>query len=308
VTIDIDGTFEGEPVEGLTTTDYLYEVGAGAVVPEIDENLRGASAGDVLEFDADHPEEDGRLAFRIEVSEVQARVLPELDDDFAQVSSEFDTVAELSADIRERISGMRRGQTPMLARDRVAQAIADLVEMGIPTALVEAEVDSRINEMAMRMRSQGIEFSVYMEAMGRDLESLRDELREGAELAARVDLGLRAVVDAEGLSNVDEALEEYLDSLATQTGGDADGIREALSRSGRMLDVRADLRKQAALEWVFERAEVVDEQGDPVDRALLEPPEPVIQLPDDLTAIPADGDAVGETDGSVADSTDGEEE
>ena len=68
VTIDIDGTFEGEPVEGLTTTDYLYEVGAGAVVPEIDENLRGASVGDVLEFDADHPEEDGTLVFRIETT------------------------------------------------------------------------------------------------------------------------------------------------------------------------------------------------------------------------------------------------
>ena len=189
VTIDIDGTFEGEPVDGLTTTDYLYEVGAGAVVPEIDENLRGASAGDVLEFDADHPEEDGSLSFRITVSEVQARVLPELDDEFAEASSEFDTLDELSADIRERISVMRRGQTPMLARDRVAQAIADLVDMEIPPMLIEAEVDSRINDMAMRMRSQGIDFSVYMEAMGRDVESLREELREGAELSARVDLG-----------------------------------------------------------------------------------------------------------------------
>ena len=308
VTIDIDGTFEGEPVDGLTTTDYLYEVGVGAVVPEIDENLRGASAGDVLEFDADHPEEDGSLSFRITVSEVQARVLPELDDEFAEASSEFDTLDELSADIRERISVMRRGQTPMLARDRVAQAIADLVDMEIPPMLVEAEVDSRINDMAMRMRSQGIDFSVYMEAMGRDVESLREELREGAELSARVDLGLRAVADAEGLGDIDEQLEEYLGTLATQTGGDVDGIRETLSRSGRMLEVRADLRKQAALEWVFERAEVVDEAGEPVDRELLEPPEPEIELPEEFAAIPVDGDEVGETEGSVADLTDGEEE
>ena len=308
VTIDIDGTFEGEPVDGLTTTDYLYEVGVGAVVPEIDENLRGASAGDVLEFDADHPEEDGSLSFRITVSEVQARVLPELDDEFAEASSEFDTLDELSADIRERISVMRRGQTPMLARDRVAQAIADLVDMEIPPMLVEAEVDSRINDMAMRMRSQGIDFSVYMEAMGRDVESLREELREGAELSARVDLGLRAVADAEGLGDIDEQLEEYLGTLATQTGGDVDGIRETLSRSGRMLEVRADLRKQAALEWVFERAEVVDEAGEPVDRELLEPPEPVIELPEEFAAIPVDGDEVGETEGSVADLADGEEE
>jgi FKBP-type peptidyl-prolyl cis-trans isomerase (trigger factor) len=174
--------------------------------------------------------------------------------------------------------------------------------------LVEAEVDSRINDMAMRMRSQGIDFSVYMEAMGRDVESLREELREGAELSARVDLGLRAVADAEGLGDIDEQLEEYLGTLATQTGGDVDGIRETLSRSGRMLEVRADLRKQAALEWVFERAEVVDEAGEPVDRELLEPPEPVIELPEEFAAIPVDGDEVGETEGSVADLTDGEEE
>jgi len=307
VTIDIDGTFEGEAVEGLTTTDYLYEVGGGAVVPEIDENLRGASAGDVLEFDADHPEEEGTLSFRIEVYEVQARVLPESDDAFAAVASEFDTIDELSADIRERISGMRRGQAPMLARDRVAQAVADLVDMQVPPSLVEAEVDDRINEMAMRMRSQGIDFAVYLEAMGRDMESLRAELREGAEVAARVDLGLRAVADAEGLDDVGEPLEEYLGMLASQTGGDVDGLREALARSGRMLEVRADLRKQAALDWVFERAEVVDEDGAPVDRALLVPPEPEIVLPVDEEVIPNADDRVRETDESAAESVDDEE-
>ena len=277
------------------------------MVPEIDENLRGASAGDVLEFDADHPEEEGTISFRIEVSEVQARVLPESDDAFAAVASEFDTIDELSADIRERISGMRRGQAPMLARDRVAQAVADLVDMQVPPSLVEAEVDDRINEMAMRMRSQGIDFAVYLEAMGRDMESLRGELREGAEVAARVDLGLRAVADAEGLDDVGEPLEEYLGMLASQTGGDVDGLREALARSGRMLEVRADLRKQAALDWVFERAEVVDEDGAPVDRALLEPPEPEIVLPVDEEAIPNADDRVGETGGSAAESVDDEE-
>ena len=95
---------------------------------------------------------------------------------------------------------------------------------------------------------------------------------------------------------------------ASQTGGDVDGRREALARSGRMLEVRADLRKQAALDWVFERAEVVDEDGAPVDRALLEPPEPEIVLPVDEEAIPIADDRVGETDGSAAESVDAAEE
>ncbi|MCP4851995.1 MAG: trigger factor [Actinomycetia bacterium] len=293
VTIDIEGSVDDEVVEGLTTSDYLYEVGAGAVVPEIDENLRGASAGDALEFDADHPEEDdATLSFRIEVKAVQTRVLPDADDAFAAEASEFETIEELTADLRDRITTMRRGQAGMTARDRTAQALADLIDMEIPPTLVESEIDGRINDMAMRMSSQGIDFATYMEAMGRDLATMRDELREGAEIAARVDLGLRAVADAESLSGEGEALDEYLQLLAEQTGGDVDGIRKALTSSGRMLEVKADIRKQAALEWVFERASIVDEEGNEVDRALLEPPKPVDE-PE--MAIPAADDEVGET-------------
>ncbi|HJM72675.1 MAG TPA: hypothetical protein QF651_03920, partial [Acidimicrobiales bacterium] len=96
----------------------------------------------------------------------------------------------------------------------------------------------------------------------------------------------------ESLSGEGEALDEYLQLLAEQTGGDVDGIRKALTSSGRMLEVKADIRKQAALEWVFERASIVDEEGNEVDRALLEPPEPVDE-PE--MAIPAADDEVGET-------------
>ena len=304
VTIDIEGTVDGALVEGLTTTDYLYEVGSGAVVPEIDENLRGSSAGETHEFDADHPEEaDASLSFRINVKSVQARVLPDADDAFAAEASEFDTLVELEADLRERITSMRRRQAGAMARDRVAHAVADLVEIVVPEALIESEIDGRINEMAMRMGAQGIEFSAYLEAMGRDLDSMRDDLRDGAEIAARVDLGLRAVADAEGLEGDGEALDGYLELLAKQTGGDMAGIQEALTASGRMLQVRADLRKQLALEWVMERAEIVDEDGKEVDRSLLEPPEET-----ETTAIPDTEDPVGETIGSADDEVDGGDE
>ena len=301
VTIDIEGTVDGEAVEGLTTSNYLYEVGAGAVVPEIDENLRGASAGDTLEFDAEHPdeEEDTTLSFRIEVTSVQERVLPDADDAFAADASEFATIDEMTADIRERITTMRRGQAGMMVRDRAAQAVAELVDLDIPATLVESEIDGRINDMAMRMQSQGIDFAAYMEAMGQDLSTMRDEFREGAEVAVRVDLGLRAVADAEGLTGDGDALEEYLNQLSDQSGKDLEEIRDALSTSGRMLEVKADISKQAALEWVFERAEIVDQNGEAVDRMLLEPTEPVDALPDGPeSAIPADAEKVGETSSS----------
>src|SRR5690606_34971012 len=104
VSIDIEGSLDGEPLPGLTAQDYLYAVGAGAVVPGLDEHLRGASAGDTLQFDAEHPDpdEERTLHFSITVKEVKEKVLPEVDDEFAQQASEFSTAAELRADIEKR--------------------------------------------------------------------------------------------------------------------------------------------------------------------------------------------------------------
>ena len=274
VTIEIDGPHDGEAVDGLTTTDYLYEVGAGAVVPEIDDNLRGSSTGDIVEFDADHPDGEGLLNFRIEVKEVQEKALPEVDDAFAAAASEFDTADELLADLRGRIDAMKRSQAGMLVRDRTAQAVADLVEVDIPESLVEAEIDGRIRDMAMRLHSQGLEFEQYLEAVGTDISALRGEYRESAEVSARVDLGLRAVAEAEGLDADQEDLDSYLQALADQAESDVSTVVEMLTGSGRMLEVRADLRKKAALDWLLERVEIVDEDGNEVDRSILETPEP----------------------------------
>jgi len=303
VTIDIDGTHDGEAVDGLTTTDYLYEVGAGAVVPEIDENLRGASTGDIVEFDADHPDGEGLLNFRIEVKEVQEKVLPEIDDAFAAAASEFDTADELLADLRGRIDTMKKSQAGMLVRDRTAQAVGDLVEVDIPEALVEAEIDGRIRDMAMRLHSQGLEFEHYLEAVGTDISALRDEYRDAAEISARVDLGLRAVAEAEGLDADPENLDIYLQALAEQAESDVSTVVEMLTGSGRMIEVRADLRKQAALDWLLERVEIVDEDGNEVDRSILETPEPEEAA---TGAVHDEEAAMDETEASAGTDTDGE--
>jgi trigger factor len=303
VTIDIDGTHDGEAVDGLTTTDYLYEVGAGAVVPEIDENLRGASTGDIVEFDADHPDGEGLLNFRIEVKEVQEKVLPEIDDAFAAAASEFDTADELLADLRGRIDTMKKSQAGMLVRDRTAQAVGDLVEVDIPEALVEAEIDGRIRDMAMRLHSQGLEFEHYLEAVGTDISALRGEYRDAAEISARVDLGLRAVAEAEGLDADPENLDIYLQALAEQAESDVSTVVEMLTGSGRMIEVRADLRKQAALDWLLERVEIIDEDGNEVDRSILETPEPEEAATE---AVHDEEVEMDETEASAGTDTDGE--
>ena len=296
VTIDIAGSYEGEEVEGLTTADYIYEVGTGAVVAEIDENLKGASVGDVVEFEAEHPdeEEEGKLSFQIQVKKNQIRVLPEVDDDFASSASEFETAEEMRSDIQKRMTEMKRAQSAAVVRDRIAQTLAEKVDIELPAVMIETEITTRIQDLAMRLQSQGLELERYLEAMGTDISSLREEFSQGADTAVKVDLALRSVIAKENLFPDDEKFEEYFSLLGAQMGADSEQAREMLTDSGRMLELEADLGKQAAIEWLYERAKIQDEQGQEINQSDLEPPEESVENNEDTEE--KDTDTEGEED------------
>lgn len=271
VRIDISGTQAGEEVAGLTADDYLYEVGAGAVVPEMDEHLRGSKAGEILEFDAVHPDEgEEPLRLRILVKEVQERNLPDLDDAFADEASEFGTLEELRGDIRSRLATVKAARTRMLMNQRLGEALAGLVDEDPPEALVQHEIQHRLQNMAMQLGSQGLSLEQYFRASGKDQEEFAGELRDEAITTVRVDLALRAVADTEGLDATAEDLDAEIVALAERLGQEPAMVREEFERAGHIPAVRSDLRKRTAFEWLLERAEVVDEDGGPIDRSLLE--------------------------------------
>ena len=291
VTIDIAGTHDGEDVPGLTTSDYDYQVGTGAVVAEIDENLRGASAGDELEFDADHPDpdEEAPLSFKVSVKEVKEPVLPDLDDAWAAESSEFETVAELRADLFDRMRSMRIAQARMALQQNTAEALAELVTVDVPVAMIDSEVDARLQDLVQRLRQQGIDPGQYLAQMGQTPDQLRAEFRGPAEQAVKVDLALRTVAEAENLLPDDDALTEAIDEMAAQSGMDGAELKARLAEVGQITPLRADLGKRNALEWLTENVELVDDNGEPIDRAALEFPEeateedPVEESADDAT-------------------------
>ena len=272
VTIDIAGTVDGEPVPGLTAEDYDYVVGSGAVVAEIDENLRGASAGDELSFSADHPDDsqDDTIDFAITVKEVQASVLPEADDDFAKEASEFDTMDELRDDLMARLDDVKRAQAAQALDNNTGEALAALVDDELSEALIEDEMENRAQDMGMRLQAQGIQLEQYLQITGTTPEQFREQLREQAEVSARVDLALRAVAEQENIEISEDELNEELMVLATQLDQPLDSVREQLEAAGRLKPIRSDMRIRAALQWVTDRAEIVDEDGNPVDRDLLE--------------------------------------
>jgi trigger factor len=271
VTINMQGSQNGEPVAGLTADDYLYEVGSGGIATELDETLRGAKIGDVLEFDSDHPDpEQPAVHFRILVKDVKEKVLPDVTDEWANEVSEFDTVDELRADFAKRIGNVRRFQSAMALRERVAEALASLVEDDAPEPLVDEGVRERLQSLAMRLSSQGIEVADYLQAVGKSESELVDELRAASADGVKVDLALRAVADAEDIECTDEDLDAEFERLAERIREKPERVRREFERNDQVPAVRSDVRKRKALDWLIEHVEIVDEAGEPIDRADLE--------------------------------------
>jgi trigger factor len=212
VVIDITGTLDGDAQDGLTADDYSYTVGGGAITPEVDEQISGAKAGDILEFDATHPDpdEERQLRFKVLVKQVRERVLPEADDAWASENSEFDTIDELRQSIRDRGTLVRKAQAQSALREGTGQALAKLVEDDVPEALVTHEMNHRAQDLALRLQAQGLTPEQWLAITGKSSEDLTAELREAAETSAKVDLALRAVADAEELECTDEDLDDEL--------------------------------------------------------------------------------------------------
>lgn len=272
VTIDISGTQDGEEVDGLTADDYLYSVGSGMIASEFDEHLVGASAGDVLEFSAEHPDPDeDDVDFRLVVKEVKERVLPELTDEWVAEATEFETVEELTEDVRTRLAEGRENQTRGAVRARVVTELAKLVDEEIPESLVSAEMSGQLQNVIMRLQQQGIGLDDYLRIIGQDQDEFIDGLKQSAADGVKADLALRAVVAAEGLSapadEVDHAIEHMI--------GDADisleDAREQLRSGGQLSALEMDLAIQKAIDWLVANAEVVDPDGTAIDERFLQP-------------------------------------
>jgi len=271
VTIDIEGAQGDEPLEGLTAQDYSYEVGSAGIVGELDEALAGASAGDELEFDAEHPDpdEDG-LHFVVSLKEVKERVLPEPDDAWAAEASEFDTLAELRDDLANRMTAVRKMQAQMSLREKVSDALAELVDLEVPEALVNMEMQQRLQDFAMRLQAQGLTLDQWLDNTGQEQGEFVETLRTTAAQAAKFDLGLRAVASAEAIEVTDEDLDAEFAQVAERLQLEPAAVRKQFVDADQISSVEADIRLRKALDFLVSTVEIVDEDGNVIDRDDLE--------------------------------------
>ncbi len=276
--IDIKGSVDGESVEGLTATDYLYEVGSGIVVPKLDAELHGKRPGDILKFDDALPERFGdrageEVAFQVLVKDAKKKVLPELTDEWVGEVSEFETVDALKDDVRTRLDVYARVQASMAVREKIFEAAAELVADDVPETLVSSEMERRLHDLAHRLEEQGIGMTIpqYLAATGQDQQEFVESIRAGATEAVRADLALRAVIVQESIEATDEELDAEIEQLAERMSEKPAKVRKDLERRGVVEAVRSDIARGKALAFLIEHADVVDADGEPVDLSLPQP-------------------------------------
>lgn len=280
LTINITCHSDGELVEGLTASDYDYRLGSGRLFPEMDENLDGASVGDVLAFAVSPPADDSVLHFKVLVKDVQEAVMPELNDELVSTNSEYQTVDEFEASVYKTCLSARRSRFQTVSSEAMGEAVAGLVEDEAPVSMVAAHVDGQIEARLEELKKYGRLDSLdeYLDALGKSEGELRTELEPYAKREVKIDLALRAIALAEALHLTDEELDDNVRGVVAQMSGESSRLddvsdeevvqtREFLRASGKLTELQAALMKRNAWEWVQKRAIFIDAEGSEIDVA-----------------------------------------
>ncbi|GEL16800.1 trigger factor [Pseudonocardia asaccharolytica] len=276
VQIDLSASVDGTPVEEATTTGFSYQVGQGGLIEGIDEAITGLSAGESKTFTSklvagEHADRDAEVT--VTVTSVKERNLPDADDEFAQLASEFDTLDELTADLRERLGRMRRMEQVAQARDKVLEAIVETTEVPLPESIVTEEVESRLHDAVHAFDHDEDKFAEFLTGQGRSREEFDAEARAEAEKSVKTRLVLDALAEAKEVSVNDQELTERIIFQAQQYGMAPEEFVQRIQQAGQLGAIYSDVRRTKALIAAVRAATVTDGSGNVVDIAELFGPE-----------------------------------
>jgi trigger factor len=273
VAIDMEATVAGDVLSEASTTGLSYEVGTESLMTGLDAALVGASEGEERTFQTQlvGGEHAGATAdVRVTVRSVKVKSLPAFDDEFAQTASEFDTLDELRADIRTRLSRVRRLQQGVQARDRVLEALLERVDVPLPERVVEAEVEWRRSSMRDQLDEAEISWEDYLESAGRTAEEVETELAQGSRQAVAAQFVLDTVASKEQVEITQAELTEAVVRRAQRAGIAPDAYAREVVAAGQLGAMTSELVRSKALALVLERATVTDASGRPVDLNTLQ--------------------------------------
>lgn len=268
VSIDLSATVGGEEVPEAATTGLSHEVGSGQLIEGLDETLTGMSAGESKEFTStlvagEHAGQEATIT--VTLGSVKERELPEADDEFAQLASEFDTIDELKTDLRARVERVKKVTQAGEIRDKVLEHLLDTVEVPLPEAVVKAEIDAVEHDAVHGFDHDEAKFAEALEAQGSSREEFDADTKEAAEKSVKTQLLLDAVAEAEGTQVGQEELTERILFQAQRYGMAPEQFIQQVQQAGQLGAVFADVRRGKALAEVVLKVTVTDSEGNTVD-------------------------------------------
>ncbi len=277
VAIDLAASVDGEAIEAGTANGMSYEVGSGDLIEGLDDALIGARAGDTVTFTATLQQGDqvGTAAqINATVHSVKEKELPAVDDEFAQLASEFDTVAELRDDLATRIERAKTLQQGAQARDKLVEQLIASVDFEVPESALTTALEQREHEIVHALDHDDALFEHYLKTQGKTREEFTAELREGAEKAVRAEFILDAAAAATNVQVGNEELTEYLVRQAARYEVAPQDFAKQVVDAGNVPAMVADVRRNKALAALLASAAITDASGNRVDLSLLAPSAP----------------------------------
>ncbi|GAA2132604.1 trigger factor [Actinomadura napierensis] len=267
-TVDLVAKIDGEEVEDASTTGYSYEVGSKSAIEGLDEALVGLSAGEDKTFTGtlvggEHAGEEAEIT--VTVQSVKVKNLPELDDEFAQLASEFDTIEELREDVRTRLGRQVKLQQLSEARDKALEALLEKVDIPLPEKVVEEEIGRRNQQLEQQLQMAGMTKEDYLSDEEKSEEEFDTEVADAARLAVKGGFVLDQLAVQEELGVENEELSEYVVTQAMQMGVAPQQLAEYLTQNNQLPAIVSEVLRSKALNLVVEHVVIKDESGNVID-------------------------------------------
>ncbi len=256
--IDFEGFVDGVAFEGGKGENHPLEIGSHSFIDTFEDQLVGKNAGEDVEVNVTFPEKyqaadlAGKPAmFKVKIHEVKCKELPELNDEFAQDVSEFDTLEEYKADVKKHLEVEKENEAKKTKEDEAIQKIIDKSTMEIPEAMIETQCENMVNEFAQRLAQSGLSMEQYMQFSGLTLDKLKEQVRPEAETRIKSSLVLEQIAKDEKIEITDEELDAEIEKMATQYGMEADKLKEYIGDNEKE-SMKRDLAVTKAVDLIME--------------------------------------------------------
>lgn len=271
--IDYKGTDNGVAFDGGTAENYSLEIGSGSFVPGFEDQIIGMKAGEEKDIDITFPEDyhaelaGKAVVFHVKVNEVKAKDVPALDDEFAKDVSEFDTLKELKADLKKKVTEEREAAVKQAFEDELMRQVAENITCEVPQAMVETQAKRFVENFQMQIQSQGIPYDQYLKITGMDENKLYEDAKEPAVRQVRLDLALAAIIKEENIQVSDEEIENEYKTMSEKYGMDVETVKKYLTREV----VEDQVKTQKAIAVVTESA-IATEPEEPAEEKKAKKP------------------------------------